>query len=356
MRALFFLNSFSGGGAESVCLNLAEQLHELDIESDFVTIYDTKADYSVPDYIHVFSLGIEDKRLACYKMFKLIPRVNDFISRKKYVLISAHLQPSQLLASLTRSRNKCLYVMHVSQHLKDGKGSWFYKTGLRFFLNGKKVVTVSKGLKHELIKEYGIPSKNITAIYNPCNAEKLRAGIGLESPHKRQYILVMGRLEEQKNPLLILDLYYKGRFYTKYDLIYLGKGSLKDKLSKRIHDYNLDDKVFPVGFQRCPERWITNASLLLSCSKQEGLPMNLVEALICGTPVVAADCPHGPKEILIDELAGYLIYPEKKIEECIAVIWSALHYYPEITQKYYAKFDADLITRMYMHVWGKYFA
>ena len=53
MRALFFLNSFTGGGAEKVCLNLAKQLSALDIESDFIIIYDAKADYNIPEYIHV---------------------------------------------------------------------------------------------------------------------------------------------------------------------------------------------------------------------------------------------------------------------------------------------------------------
>ena len=55
------MNSFDGGGAERVCLNLAEQLYEYEIESDFIIVYDKKADYDIPDYIHVFSLGLKEK-------------------------------------------------------------------------------------------------------------------------------------------------------------------------------------------------------------------------------------------------------------------------------------------------------
>lgn len=106
MRALFFLNSFIGGGAEKVCLNLAKQFHKLSIESDFVTIYNRKPDYDIPDYIDVLSLGIENRPGEHWDIIRAVPKVNAFISGKEYILITAHVQPSQLLASLTKVRKK----------------------------------------------------------------------------------------------------------------------------------------------------------------------------------------------------------------------------------------------------------
>lgn len=328
------------------------------IESDFVTIYNIKADYDVPDYIHVFSLGIDENSSFVKTFFCIIKgvlKVNKFIYKKEYVLISAHLQPSQFLAFLTKVGKKCLYVMHASQHLKRKNNSLVYKIGLKLFLGGKKIVTVSKGLQNELNKEYGIRLGNITAIYNPCGVEGLKSIPKLSPKHIRPYILVMGRLEEEKNPLLALELYYKGQFYNYYDLIYLGKGSLEGRLRSQITIYSLHNCVYIVGFQKEPEQWIMNAALLLSCSKQEGFSMNLAEALICGIPVVASDCPYGPREILIDELAKYLIYPEKRFDESISIIWSALKFYPEIREKYYEKFEDALIAKTYLNVWKKYF-
>lgn len=351
MRALFFMNSFSGGGAEKVCLNLASQLHKFGIESDFVTIYNRNPDFDIPDYIHAFSLGIDDKPLACFRIVKAIPKVNRFISGRQYVLITAHVQPSHFLASISKVRKKCLYVIHMGSHRAEESRSWFYVMSLKLFLRGKKIITVSKGIEAELIKEYSILPENITTIYNPCAAATLKSKPEVSSPHVRPYILVMGRLVEQKNPLLALELYDKGQFYRSYDLIYLGKGSLEHELKTRIADYHLEDNVFLAGFQKNPEQWLKNAALLLSCSRQEGFPMNLAEALICGTPVVSADCPHGPKEILTGELARFLIYPEKRFNESISVIASALESYPEITDTYYEKLDDELITQMYLKTW-----
>ena len=357
-KALFFVNSLAGGGAERVCLNLAGQLYEAGISSDFVTVYDTKADYELPEYVQILSLGIADQGDFSDTFFKVVSqvhRVNAFISGKEYVLITAHLPTSHFLASLTRAGRKTLYVMHVTQHLTDRDHSLGYMWGFRLFYKGKKIVAVSKGLEEELNQEYGIPKKRTATIYNPCGAAFLKYRPGQTALHGRPYILFMGRLEEQKSPLSALELYEKGAFYKEYDLIYLGKGSLEFELKKKIAEYQLEDRVFLEGFQKNPGEWLAGASLLLSCSRQEGLPMNLVEALICKTPVVAADCPHGPKEILTGELKRYLIDPEKKFYESIDVIASALKAYPEITESYYEKFDDTWIMQTYLTVWRKAF-
>ena len=271
MKALFFLNSFAGGGAERVCLNLAEQLYRQGIESEFVTIFDSEPEYDLPNYIRVLPLEIEDKFLECLQIVKKIPKVNAFISGKEYVLITAHVQPSQFLAALTLVRKKCLYVMHISRHKAHEHSSLLSRIILRFFLRRKKIVAVSNGVKNELINEYGIDRDDIITIYNPCAVEKLKTKF--VSTCERPYILFMGRLEEQKNPLLALELYHKGHFYDKYDLIYLGKGSLEERLRDRIRDYSLCEKVYLMGFQKDPRQWLVNASLLLSCSRQGGFTL-----------------------------------------------------------------------------------
>ncbi len=355
MRALFFLNSLHGGGTEKVCLNLAKRLYELNIESDFVTVFNKESDYSIPDYIDVFTVGLKEPLLTRLPMIRSIFKVNQFISGKEYVLITAHLNPAQNLASLTKVKEKTLYVMHVPQYLADKNNSQRFRKNLRNFYQGKKLITVSNGLQNELYYKYGIARKDIRTIYNPCDVKNLRSKEKTISPGRKPYFLFMGRLEEEKNPHMALELYYKGCFYKNYDLIYLGKGSLELSLRKRITEIGMEDHVFIAGFQKEPAQWLLNASLLLSCSRQEGFALNIAEALICGIPVVAADCPYGPREILIDELSEYLIDPEAEFDKSISVIASALKRYPEITEKYYGKFDDAVVLQNYLEAWRKWF-
>ena len=61
------------------------------------------------------------------------------------------------------------------------------------------------------------------------------------------------------------------------------------------------------GFQANPYPWIRNATALVSSSDFEGLGMNLIDALLCETPVVSTNCQYGPSEILTGKLAQYLV-------------------------------------------------
>ena len=83
--------------------------------------------------------------------------------------------------------------------------------------------------------------------------------------------------------------------------------------------------------------------------------MNLVEALVCGIPVVAVDCPYGPSEILTGKLANYLIHPMEKLSEMNSVIASALESYPEVDSTYYDKFNVEHITQIYLSLWKEMF-
>ena len=337
---------------------MARQLHRIGMESDFIILYNSKQDFNIPEYIHTYSLGIDSKSPVIKIILQImqnISGVNSFLAGREYVLMTAHLPMAQILAAFTKGKKKCLYVMHGTQHLTDQKSSPFYKMGLRIFLRGKKIVTVSNGLRNELVNEYGIKPDHVITIYNPCSVSTIKAQAQTEFPHTRHYILVMGRLEKEKNPLLALELYVKGKIFHEYDLIYLGKGSLEEELREKIEEYRLQSHVHLMGFQSDVGKWFKNASLLLSCSRQEGLPLNLVEALICKTPVVATDCPYGPNEILTGELAKYLIEPEQNFQESIQTVVSALKFYPEITEAYYDKFEDDVIVQKYLDAWRKWF-
>ncbi|MFM7485616.1 MAG: glycosyltransferase, partial [Cytophagales bacterium] len=61
---------------------------------------------------------------------------------------------------------------------------------------------------------------------------------------------------------------------------------------------NPSASILFVGYQSNPLKWIARANFFVLSSFTEGFPNVMLEAMAVGTPVIAADCPYGPADIL----------------------------------------------------------
>jgi glycosyltransferase involved in cell wall biosynthesis len=123
-------------------------------------------------------------------------------------------------------------------------------------------------------------------------------------------ICAVARLAPEKNLGLLLDAFRQVQATQSAVLIILGDGPERTALEARIADWGLGDFVHLLGHQENVYPYLRCADLFIHTCQFEGFGYTLLEALACGTAVIATDCPYGPREILGDNEYGLLTPPD----------------------------------------------
>jgi glycosyltransferase involved in cell wall biosynthesis len=136
----------------------------------------------------------------------------------------------------------------------------------------------------------------------------VRDGLAHETTQPRDRVIVAaGRLMRQKGfDLLIRAFEPLAAAHPGWRVEIYGDGPERDRLLAMIGARRLQGRVSLMGFSdRLPER-LASASIFALSSRFEGLPMVGIESLAAGLPIVAFDCPRGPRELVDDGENGLL--------------------------------------------------
>jgi glycosyltransferase involved in cell wall biosynthesis len=127
------------------------------------------------------------------------------------------------------------------------------------------------------------------------------------SPDAPPVILAVGRLTAVKDYPTLLRAFALLRQWRAARLFILGEGELRRELGALAETLGIAADVQFAGFDPNPYRYMKRSAVLALSSAWEGFGNVLVEALACGTQVVATDCPSGPAEILAGGKFGRLV-------------------------------------------------
>ncbi|MBT3156831.1 glycosyltransferase [Streptomyces sp. CHA1] len=128
-------------------------------------------------------------------------------------------------------------------------------------------------------------------------------------------IVAAGRLVGVKRYDRLIDAFaLLASDHPAWSLRIYGGGTAETKLRRRIKRLGLYDRVFLMGpVSPIETEWAKGAIAAVS-SDFESFGMTIVEAMHCGVPVVATDCPHGPAEIIHHGDDGLLVPLEAGVE------------------------------------------
>jgi glycosyltransferase involved in cell wall biosynthesis len=173
------------------------------------------------------------------------------------------------------------------------------------------IVAVSEGARDDLANYYHLPIERIKTIYNPVMIDEIRRQadeqVSLPGSDTAIRLISVGSLSEQKDISTAIRALAHLRDTHDVELLLLGKGEQQEQLETLATELNVDNYVHFLGFVDNPFPYMRAADALVLSSKYEGFGHVIVEAIACGTPVVATDCPGGPSEIIDDGTYGQLV-------------------------------------------------
>ena len=146
---------------------------------------------------------------------------------------------------------------------------------------------------------------------------QLREAYGI--PPKARLILCVGELlpnKNQKTAIAAMSRVIKD--CPDALLCIAGNGPGEQELRVQISALGLEAHVRLLGYTTQIEDWYRMADALVSCSYREGLPMNVIEAMLCAKPVVAS-INRGHRELVAHKKTGYLV-PADNADEYARVL------------------------------------
>jgi len=183
--------------------------------------------------------------------------------------------------------------------------TFLYKS---LYRKADKLICTSKRMKYEFISDFLVPKSIIEILPNPVDVDKIRTSF---LPVKRfdkggVCYVASGRLTFQKGFDRLL--FWFSKLENKNStLVILGDGSLKDELIRESELLGLQDIVNFIGFCDNPWQWYAGADVFLLPSRWEGMPNSALEALACGTPVIATMESGGVSDLVDQTESGSIV-------------------------------------------------
>ncbi len=320
-KLMIVIHSLRGGGAERVLVNLLKGLDRRDFSINLI-LYERIFDYSPPDNIEVASLEIE----ASKNLFKLIKGFVSKIIRLALVfrkgkpdVIFSLLSSTNVTVILAKLLSGAKSTVIVSEHTHPTVNlrNELYGSITKRFMKvcypwADRIVAVSRAIRQDLIDNFHIPENKVNVIYNPVDTKEIEhlSREAVEHPWFHESIPVIisvGRLTKQKGYPVLLQAFSRVKKDIPCRLAIIGEGEDRSNLRDLARDLGLGSDVAFLGFRKNPFKYMSKASVFVLSSLYEGFPNVILEAMALGLPVISADCPSGPSEIIEDGKSGLLL-------------------------------------------------
>lgn len=293
--------SLRGGGSERVITTLLNHFDpkRLTVSLAVIDGRDPALAQELPKDFRWLDLG-------CDRVVRAVPRLCALIRQRRPQVVLSTLSHLNLMLAIIKpllprgtrlvARESSVLSEIVRSERCAPLWRWAYR---RFYPRLDHIVCQSRVMQDDLCVNFGVPRHKTAVIPNPVDIEKISSlsvqGSADGEPDRSSapgtvHFVAVGRLVPVKRfDVLIQALAQLGRPEVYLDLV--GDGPELTRLQAYAESLGVADRVRWRGFQANPYRWMRRADALVLSSRYEGLPNVIIEALACGTPVVASPVP-----------------------------------------------------------------
>jgi glycosyltransferase involved in cell wall biosynthesis len=315
VRLAFFLPTLHGGGAQRAILNLAEGLQRWGFDVTLIVgIARGELASAVPSAVPMVDLHRERLRWAVISLARYLRR-----ERPDYLVSTiTHANVAAILATRlagSRTRN----VVRLSSRLSakaQGTAPRDYITyafARALYRRADLLMASSWNAAVDAARIAGIDVTTVEVVPSPLVPDDVaaRAREPVDHPFfaagQPPVVLGVGRLAFDKDFSTLVRAFALVRRARPARLLILGEGPQRQHLPRVADDCGVADDVALGGFVDNPFKYMAACGVYVLTCRDESMPGTLVQALACGAPVVANDCPSGPRELLQDGKHGALV-------------------------------------------------
>lgn len=258
------------------------------------------------------------KNLGAYKQLKKI------IGEGNYDVIHCNTPVGGVLGRLAARKarkhgTKVFYTAHGFHFYKGApKKNWLIWYPVEKFMcrYTDKLITITQEDYDLASAKFPTQVERIHGVgANSAKYRKLSEAECAELRHELGYaaddklLLCTGELLPNKNQITaIRTMKILTEKQSNIKLLLAGNGPTLPELQAEIAALDQHDCVELLGYRTDLERYANIADVIVSCSYREGLPMNIVEGMLLGKPVVAS-YNRGHRELIVPDVTGYMVPP-----------------------------------------------